>query len=271
MPAMTARVQRPTPSRVWLAVALGLVLGWVGAPQNALPAARASVPPDSLPASVVPAPRRARPTAPLRLDLTEPAASPAGARVLSRLADIRSRLVRTRYQHRTRVREARGEYAWDCSGMVTWVLGREARGALRGLRSVRPVARSYVQAIERAPTDRSRRGFRRVDHLRDARPGDLFAWRRPLDWGPGATGHVGFLLSRPVPVPEWEGAYVFRAADATSFGHQEDTRPAGSEGGYGEGTLLVTTDGQGHATGYGWFGRYSDWVVTTPVLFGRLE
>lgn len=233
--------------------------------------ARASVPPDTMPASVVRAPQRPRPRAPIALDLGEPAASVSGARVLRRLTSIRERVVSTRYQHRTLVRESRGEYAWDCSGMVSWILAREARPALRGLRSARPVARSYVQAIERAPTTRSLRGFRRLAHLTEARPGDVFAWRRPLDWGPGATGHVGFLLSRPVPVPEWPAAYVFRVADATSFGHQDDTRPDGSGGGYGEGTLLVTTDGEGHATGYGWFGRHSDWIVTTSVVFGRLE
>jgi hypothetical protein len=267
MRAMSRRVQRRAPALgalCALSLALSSLVG--GSPRDA----RASVPPDTMPASVVPAPRRARPQSRLELP-TEPAASPAGARVLTRLASVRARLVSTRYQHRTRVREARGEYAWDCSGMVSWVLAREARGAFRGLRSARPVARTYVQAIERAPTTRSSRGFRQLPHLRDARPGDVFAWRRPLDWGPGATGHVGFVLSRPVPVPEWPNAYVFRAADATSFGHQDDTRPEGSEGGYGEGTLLVTTDGGGHATGYGWFGRYSDWVVTTSVVFGRLE
>lgn len=233
--------------------------------------AHASVPPTDMPASVIPAPRRARPTAVIGLRMDEPAASPAGARVLARLARIRSNLVTTRYQHRTLVRESRGEYAWDCSGMVSWILARDARSALRGLGRARPVARSYVQAIERAPTHRGSRGFRRLAHLTEARPGDLFAWRRPLDWGPGATGHVGFLLSRPEPVPEWPGAFVFRAADATSFGHQDDTRPDGSAGGYGEGTLLVTTDGAGNATGYGWYGRYSDWIVSTSVVFGRLQ
>ncbi|MEZ4326919.1 MAG: hypothetical protein R3B40_17005 [Polyangiales bacterium] len=254
----------------WRTLLVVSVIGSGFVDEPALPA-RASVPPETLPASVVPAPRRARPRTPLALDTAEPAASLAGQRVVARLSDIRHRLVSTRYQHRTRVRESRGEYAWDCSGMVSWILAREARVALRGLASPRPVARSYVQAIERAPTTRARRGFRRLAHVAEGRPGDVFAWRRPLDWGPGATGHVGFLLSRPVPVPEWPDAYVFRAADATSFGHQDDTRPDGSGGGYGEGTLLVTTDGEGNATGYGWYGRYSDWVVTTPVVFGRLE
>ena len=30
-------------------------------------------------------------------------------------------------------------------------------------------------------------------------------------------------------------------------------------------------DHAGHATGYGWYGRHSDWVVSTPVVFGRLQ
>jgi len=271
-----ARSRFGTSAALALAAALGLVAlthqhGCAGHAVLGATPAHASVPPSDMPASVIPAPRRAPPTAVVGLRMDEPAASPAGARVLTRLASIRSNLVTTRYQHRTLVRELRGEYAWDCSGMVSWILARDARSALRGLGRARPVARNYVQAIERAPTNRGSRGFRRLAHLTEARPGDVFAWRRPLDWGPGATGHVGFLLSRPEPVPEWPNAFIFRAADATSFGHQDDTRPDGSGGGYGEGTLLVTTDGAGNATGYGWYGRHSDWIVSTSVVFGRLQ
>ncbi len=44
--------------------------------------AHASAPPSDMPASVIPAPRRPRPREPIALRTDEPAASPAGARVL---------------------------------------------------------------------------------------------------------------------------------------------------------------------------------------------
>ena len=59
-----------------------------------------------------------------------------------------------------------------------------------------------------------------------------------------------------------------RIADATSFGHQNDTRSDG-EGGYGEGTLLVLTNSSGEAIAYGWYGTESDAVLVTEILFGR--
>lgn len=159
--------------------------------------------------------------------------------------------------------------------MVGWILQREARRAFRGLRRSRPVARTFFRAIENAPTQpgEHRRGWRRLAHLNEARPGDILAWLRPDDWPRGNTGHVAIVLTTPVPLPEWPSAYLVRIADSTRAPHQDDTRPPYSEdavGGYGEGTLLITTDGNGHGTGYGWYGRRSGWVIDTPVMFGRL-
>ena len=51
------------------------------------------------------------------------------------------------------------------------------------------------------------------------------------------------------------------------------SRPEGGsrgEGGFGHGTILFTTDGDGHGTAYGWFGDRSRRVIETPIAFGRL-
>lgn len=200
----------------------------------------------------------------------QPATAAAG-RVLERLQRVEARLTRTRYQHRTVVNEHRGLYLWDCSGMADWVLARTARRAHGRLRSERPVARTFFQVIDRAPTEGQRSGWQRVAHIEDARPGDLFAWLRPPDWPRRNTGHVGFVLSVPRPAPDIPGAYLVRIADATSVPHELDSRSYPGDGGYGTGTILFTTDGAGVVTGYGWHGSMSQRVVLTRTVFGRVS
>lgn len=211
---------------------------------------------------------------PAVLERALPPAEPANAaagRVLARLARIEQRMSRTRYQHQTVVNEHRGLYLWDCSGMADWVLARTARRAQRRLRSERPVARTFFRVIDRAPTDRAQGGWQRMAHIEDARPGDLFAWLRPPDWPRRNTGHVGFVLSVPRPAPGIPGAYLVRIADATSIPHEDDTRSYPGDGGYGKGTILFATDGNGQVTGYGWHGSMSQRVVLTRAVFGRVS
>ena len=210
------------------------------------------------------APRMAPPFAP------SAPASRSGTRVLETLGRVRGGLRATRYQHNTVVRERDGLFAWDCSGMAAWVMHRAAPRALATVGGERPVARDFHRAITRAPTARARGGWLRLANIADARPGDVFAWLRPSDWPPRNTGHVGFLLEAPAPVPWLPNAYVVRIADATSVAHQDDTRANDPDGGYGEGTLMFLTDGAGRATAYAWHGTFSGGAVQTNIVFGRL-
>ncbi|MGE0789005.1 MAG: hypothetical protein AB7S26_25255 [Sandaracinaceae bacterium] len=198
-------------------------------------------------------------------------ATPSAERVMETIRAVRANLRSTRYQHHRVVRERDGVYYWDCSLMVTWML---ERAAPRSLATVpggsRRLAASYARAIERAPTDRFARGWQRIDHIESLRPGDVFAWRRPPHFPSNNSGHVGFVVEAPRRVPQMPGAYAVRIADATSTGHQNDTRPYPGEGGFGIGTLVFLTDGDGHGTHYGWAGTYSGGYVVTPILFGRV-
>jgi hypothetical protein len=194
----------------------------------------------------------------------------AGQRVLDTLARVRGAVRETRYQHVTSVRERDGLFAWDCSGMAAWVLRRAAPRALGAISRARPVARDFHRVIAKAPTGRGRGGWQRLAQLGEARPGDVFAWVRPPDWPRRNTGHVGFVLAPPVRVPWLEGAWAVRIADATSAAHQDDTRERDPDGGYGEGTLMFLTDAAGRATAYAWYGTYSEAVVMTDIVFGRL-
>lgn len=233
------------------------------------------------PAALAPVvPAEAEPMRIPRAELTvqpDEAATEAAARMVALVAELRESVRETRYQARTIVRAAEGYYAWDCSGMTTWLLRRTAPRALRAVASARPVARDYYRAIVRASTHastrastRARRGWQRLSHVSEARPGDVFAFRRSPLSASKITGHVGVLVSAPVEVPGWPGAYAVRILDATRLPHQDDTRTGDGIGGFGFGTMLFVTDELGEVQSYGWFGTESGGLMPTHVVFGRL-
>jgi len=221
------------------------------------------------PAPVLPAPLfdtvRTDPT----FERTATPATPAAERALSALERVRRRQRTTRYQHHTRVREARGDYRWDCSGMVNWVLARSSRRALRGLGRGRPRAMDYARVIGRSPSTTSRRGWQRVQ-VGEVRPGDVFAWEtQPRRFRRYATGHVGFVVGAPRRVRD--DLWAVRIVDSTSGPHQDDTRSWDGVGGTGYGTMTFQTDAAGEAIAYGWWGTESPIYVAAPVVFGRLR
>lgn len=205
----------------------------------------------------------------LALALCAPRAAHAqrGHRVLAVLGDVAATHRVGRYSHDTRVDLRAGRFEWDCSAMAAWVLRRSAPESVRALPHARPVAVDFYRAIARAPTVPSRGPWMHVRRVIDARPGDVLAWPRPR-WFPSRnTGHVAFVIAAPVPVA---GGVLVRVADATSVGHEDDTRRG--QTGFGHGTLLIATDPvTGAGTAYGWAGRYTpaEWMVTTPVVVGR--
>jgi hypothetical protein len=194
----------------------------------------------------------------------------AGTRVVEVVDRIRTTVRESSYQHTTRVRERDGVYHWDCSGMAAWVLRQAAPVAMRRISRERPVARDFAQVIESAPEGRSRAGWQRL-RIDEAMPGDLFAWRRPRGFPSHNTGHVGFVLDRPVRVPQIPGAWAVRIADSSSYTHQDDSRAGDPDGGFGIGTIVFLADEQGHGTHYGWWGTLSGGYVVTPVVFGRVS
>ena len=202
-----------------------------------------------------------------------PPAAPtrAARRVMSVIDQIRGSLRESTYQARTTVHAKAGVYHWDCSGMAAWILRRAAPLALRTLDRSRPVARDFAAAIERAPVKRSRRGWQRIANIANVLPGDVFAWRRPRGFPSKNSGHVGFVLDRPLPVPGIPGAWAVRIADSTSSYHQDDSRRSDEDGGFGIGTLVFLTDRDGRATSYGWSGTLSEWYIVTPIVFGRVS
>ena len=211
------------------------------------------------------------PDAPKSQDPQPAAPTRAGERVLTVIDEIEENLRETSYQARTQVRADAGEYHWDCSGMAAWIMKRAAPKAFRTLGDSRPVARDFAAAIERAPMKKARGGWQHIANIADVMPGDVFAWRRPRGMPSKNTGHVGFVVERPLPVPQIPGAWAVRIADSTRGYHQNDSREGDDDGGFGVGTLLFMTDADGKVTHYGWSGTLSEWYITTSVVFGRLH
>ncbi|MFK7989851.1 MAG: hypothetical protein AB8I08_27780 [Sandaracinaceae bacterium] len=198
----------------------------------------------------------------------QPPGSEAGARILARLERIEANTRSRRYQHATDVNERRGRYLWDCSGMVGWVLRREAPRARAALGERRPVARRVARTIARAPTAQPRRGWQQIERLEDVRPGDVFAWERPVGLRSRNTGHTGFVLGT---ARLSDRLWAVRITDSTSYPHQDDTRGMNDGGGLGRGTLVFPVDAEGRGTGYRWHGTDSLGTLVTPIRFGRIH
>lgn len=197
--------------------------------------------------------------------------SKAARKIMALRDEITESLTETKYQHRTVVRRKDGVYLWDCSGMVAWMLKKTAPRARKALDKGRPVAADFYRHIRKAPRNRAKNGWQRLEHIEDVRPGDVFAWKRPPDFPSKSTGHVGFAVEPPRELEKLPGVYTLRILDATSLRHDKDTRPKGGDGGWGEGTILFVTDGNGHGTAYGWFGARSRGVIETEIVFGRVS
>lgn len=191
---------------------------------------------------------------------------------MATLERIESSLVLTRYQSQTIVNEPRGVYYWDCSGMATWILRRSAPVARLALHSGRPVARNYYDVIARSPVESSARGWTRLAHPDQIRPGDLVSWLKPPHWKRNNTGHVAFIMTTAKRHPRFDDVWLMRIADATSVRHGDDTRPKKGDGGFGIGTIAFRVDPEGQPWAYGWYGARQppDSFVPTEIAFGRV-
>lgn len=175
----------------------------------------------------------------------------------------------TKYTPATIVDEAKGRYEFDCSGMAAWILRRSAPVALQAVGTGRPLAVDFFRAIARSPTRGERYGWQRLPDVTLAMPGDVLAWQRPPWFRSHSTGHVAFVVEPPYPAKGVEHGWLLRIADASKFNHQDDTRSGGT--GFGLGTLLIIVDATtGEGTAYGWYGSWSESVIPTRIVVGRV-
>ncbi len=179
--------------------------------------------------------------------------APPSAVVVREIGRIMANIKHTRYSHPTRVDEARGSYELDCSGLACYLLKRVLPEHYKSVTipkgQARATAMNFHDYFARASTDtRGRDGWRRIERILDARPGDILAWRASPP-KPGATGHVVLIVGRPMLTPDRQ--VCVSIVDSTSTGHGNDTRPKGQTG-IGRGLMWFVVDAQGKPIGYRW-------------------
>lgn len=176
------------------------------------------------------------------------------------------------YQHSTDVREATGEYYYDCSGFLDYALQRSAPAALQVLpvSKDRPLAKDVVHHLQRVAAGGVTGPWRSVGAVRDLRPGDVVSWLTPEDSDSLNTGHIMIVLESPVPNPNRSGEWLVKVSDSTSSPHAADSRGAGRNG-LGTGTIGLVTDGSGRANGYYWRGGVSTELKHTTIALGRVR
>jgi hypothetical protein len=177
----------------------------------------------------------------------------------------------TRYVHGIDVHVKKGYYAFDCSGMVDFLLARAAPAARqtirRGLVS-RPLSADFVRTLTRIRPGTERGGWLRVAQVEQARPGDIIAWLKPKLVRSINTGHVGILVLAPKLRETGDTAYLLRIADASRLRHQDDTRK--DHDGFGFGTILVRADlASGAPTGFSFAGSRARNAWGTKIVIGR--
>lgn len=202
------------------------------------------------------------------------AASGEHGKIMELIRGIDSRLESSKYSHATRVDETRGNYEFDCSGMVTWVLHRSAKVAhstvLGRTNGARPLARDFYDLIAAVKPGQKRYGWSRVARVSEAEPGDVIAWIKPPIIRSPSTGHVAFVVEPAHALDGIDNAYLLRVADASQYQHQDDSRTESGRTGFGFGTILVVADAEsGGPVAYGWVGAQSRWVLPAQMAIGR--
>jgi hypothetical protein len=160
----------------------------------------------------------------------------------------------TDYQHVDNIDAANGIYECDCNGFVGYLLHEEAPAHLalvpKETGQSRPRAFKYYDFFA-SLTPESTGGWRRVDVLRDARRGDILAWRFPTIEKDENTGHV--VCIGETPTADDSGVFAVRVYDSAAEPHFDDTRGSGTgqfPTGVGSGVIHFVVDGAGRPIAY---------------------
>jgi len=191
-------------------------------------------------------------------------------RILGEACRILANAKTSQYSHRTKVDEENGSYALDCSGLAVLILKRVAPEQLANVPrngKSRPRAVEFHTAIAAAPSDeKGAKGWRRIEKLVDARPGDFIVWRKEEIKTGDSTGHV--VLVNQAPVEDEGGRLRVVVIDSTGSGHADDTRGDG-ENGVGRGTMWFDMDAAGRPVAYRWKSRNGS-SHKAPIVIGRV-
>jgi hypothetical protein len=168
----------------------------------------------------------------------------------------------------------RGVYDCDCNGFVGFVLERAAPDHYpmipKEADQPRPRAFEYYEFFNFL-TPESTGGWHQIDFLKDARRGDIIAWRFQQVEPGHDTGHV--LFAAETPLQDDSGIFTIRVYDSAAQPHFNDTRGIGEgkfETGVGTGFINFQVGDAGRPTAFQ-FGPSEYLFTTLPIAIGRLE
>jgi kumamolisin len=178
------------------------------------------------------------------------------------------------YQFTEHIDVDRGIYDCDCNGFAGFVLERAAPDHYAMIpkepNQFRPRAFKYYEFFS-SLTPESAGGWHRIDFLRDARRGDVIAWRFPEIEKDHNTGHVLFVTEAPIADDD-SGIFSVRVYDSAAQPHFDDTRGNGDgefKTGVGSGFIKFQVDDAGRPTAFQF--APSEGFRAFPIAIGRLE
>jgi hypothetical protein len=178
-------------------------------------------------------------------------------------------LQQTDYQHTDNIDIDRGRYDCDCNGFAAFILRRSAPDHFKMIPKEpdqsRPRAFKYHDFFA-GLTPESIGGWHRIELLRDARRGDIVAWRFPQIEPHHDTGHVVILAETPFAIDST--IFSVRVYDSAVAPHFDDTRGPG-EGGVGSGFLQFQVDAAGKPNAFLFGPSYE--FTALPIAIGRME
>lgn len=190
-------------------------------------------------------------------------------RVASQAEFTVNNVKQTDYQHPDNIDVNLGIYDCDCNGFVSFVLEGVAPrhyGLIPKEESQpRPRAFKYYEFLASLALE-SIDGWRGIDLLKDARRGDIIAWRFPKIEAGHDTGHV--LLVAETPQVNDSGILIVRVYDSANEPHFDDTREAGTSG-VGSGFINFEVNEAGGPMAFQF--APGDGFATFPIAIGRLE
>jgi hypothetical protein len=133
----------------------------------------------------------------------------------------------------------------------------------------RPRAFKYYEFFASLSTG-STGSWRRIDLLKNARPGDIIAWRFPKIEPGEDTGHVLFVGS--VPTQDASGQFSVTVYDSAAKPHFDDTRGAGKRvNGVGKGVIKFMVDEEGRPAAFLFAPPATAEFAWLPISIGRAE
>jgi hypothetical protein len=203
------------------------------------------------------------------------AALPPSARVLAEAQALLAAATTTTYTHDCLIDESTGTFDIDCSGFVDFILGEvlpPAFAALASATTSRPYAFDYVSFIGSLPPAGTG-SWHVVTQAMSLVPGDIISWLEPAVLDSVDTGHVMIVAGAPVMGSTAASAEAdILVIDAASTGHGlMDKRTIDMTSGVGEGTVALTIDSNGAATGYRWSTETSSLPFATTVALAHFE